>query len=184
MRALYVLVPIALTVAALLFTLRGLQPREGAGAAAETEPPRYAVTGAEWVRLGRQGEPEFRARAESIDYFADESLKLHGLTVDTLGGTESPWHLQAPEGEAPPHERRLQLKGHVVATGLYEDGAPLMFTTDRLWVDLLRKELRTEDPVVLQSEFRRATARGLRADFTGERVELLSDVQVDYAPSR
>jgi len=181
-RALYLLLPIALTLAALLFTLRGLRPGAAREAAVETEQPRYAVTGAEWVRLGRGGEPEFRARADSIEYYADESLRLHTLTVDTLGGTASPWHLQAPEGEAPPRERRLQLKGQVVATGLYEDGAPLMFTTERLWVDLLRKELRTDDPVVLQSEFRRATARGLKADFTGERVELLNDVQVDYAP--
>ena len=54
--------------------------------------------------------------------------------------------------------------------------------TQRLWVDLLRRELHTDAPVELRSDFRSATARGLRTDFDGEHGQLLNDVRVDYVP--
>ncbi|MGH8481770.1 MAG: LPS export ABC transporter periplasmic protein LptC, partial [Nevskiaceae bacterium] len=57
-------------------------------------------------------------------------------------------------------------------------------TTQRLWVDLLRRELHTDAPVELRSDFRSATARGLRTDFAGDHVQLLNDVRVDYVLGR
>lgn len=182
MRALYVLAPAALLIAALFFTWQGFQESPTAAVAAAPELPRYAVTGARWLRLGSQGQPEFRAQAAAIDYYADGTAKLRAITVDSLGGYESPWHVEAPMGEAPPRERRILLTGGVRATGQHVSGAPVTFNTARLWVDLLRRELHTEAPVRLQTDFRSASARGLRADFAGERVQLLNDVRVDYAP--
>lgn len=182
MRARFLLLPAALLAVALYFVF-GEEPEPArASAAAITEPPRYAVTGAEWVRLGRLGEPEFRARAATIDYFADESAHLHDISLDALGGVQSPWHVQAPDAAAPAHQRRMLLTGGVTAHGLADDGSPLTFNTPRLWVDLLRRELYTEAEVDLRTDLRRATARGLRADFDGERVQLLNDVRVDYVP--
>ena len=58
----------------------------------------------------------------------------------------------------------------------------LALTTPRMWVDLLRRELYTDAQVTLQSDFRNVSARGLRSDFDGEHIQLLSDVQVDYVP--
>lgn len=154
----------------------------GPEAAAATEPlPRYSVTNADWVRLDARGEPELRARAATFDYFADDSVTMGRITLDALGGGGSPWTLTAPRGMVPAHERRILLQGEVLAQGTYSD-EPVRFTTAELWVDLLRRELRTAAPVVLQSEFQRASARGLRADFTGETVQLLNDVQVEYVP--
>lgn len=182
MRALYVLLPALLLAAALWFTWQGFQAVPDEARAPAVEAPRYAVIGAEWLRLGPGGQPEFRARAAAIDYYADGNLKLRAITVDALGGFESPWHVEAPAGEAPPRERRLLLTGEVLAQGRHASGAPVTFSTTRLWVDLLRRELHTEAPVTLQTDFRSASARGLRADFAGERIQLLNDVRVDYAP--
>lgn len=182
MRFLYVLAPIALLAAALFFTWQGFQAPPAETATVQPEPPRYSVTGAQWLRLGRLGEPEFRAEAASVDYFADGTVRLHTISVDALGGYESPWHVEAPLGEAPPRERRILLTGDVRAVGRNIGGAPVTFGTTRLWVDLLRHELHTDAPVQLQADFRSARARGLRADFAGERVQLLNDVRVDYAP--
>jgi LPS export ABC transporter protein LptC len=179
---LYIGVPAALVIAAIYFTWQGLQSPPPEVVAAQKELPRYAVTGAAWTRLGVTGEPEFRARAAAIDYYADGSAQLRAIGIDALGGYDSPWHLRAPAGEAPPRARRLRLTGGVQADGEHPSGAPIQFTTDNLWVDLLRRELTTEAPVQLQTDFRSASARGLRADFRGERVQLLNDVRVDYAP--
>ena len=179
---LYVVLPAALVIAAVYLSWRGLQAPPPEVVAAQKELPRYAVTHAQWTRLGVSGEPEFRASAEAIDYYADGSARARAVGLDALGGHDSPWLLRAPAGEAPPRSRRLLLTGGVEATGEHPNGAPVRFTTERLWVDLLRRELYTEAPVEVHTDFRSATARGLRADFRGERVQLLNDVQVDYAP--
>lgn len=181
MRMLYLLIPGGLLAAALIFTFHGFQEAAETAATPSQEPPRYAITGVQWLRLGRQGEPEFRAEAESLDYFADESVEMRNVRIDALGGYKSPWHLEAPRGKAPPHERRMRLSGGVRATGdLAQERVAL--TTPRLWVDLLRRELHTDADVRLESDFRTATARGMRSDFDGEHVQLLNDVKMDYVP--
>jgi len=181
MRILYLLIPAALVVAALIFTWHGFQEPAPVAAAPAGEPPRYALTGAQWLRLGSEGEPEFRAEAATLDYYADESVVMHEVKLDALGGYDSPWHIEAPRGQAPPRERLLKLTGGVRASGqLAEERVGLV--TPRLWVDLLRRELYTDAELRLQSDFRNATARGLRSDFDGEHVQLLNDVRMDYAP--
>jgi LPS export ABC transporter protein LptC len=173
---------LALILAVLIFMGLGLRPPVAESATVAREPPRYVVTDAQWLRLNLRGEPEFRAQAQSIEYYADDTVELRTLALDALGGWTSPWHVQAPEGTARVNDRRLLLSGDVVAQGKTIDGAQLDFTTERLWVDLLRRELRTDHDVVFQSDFRRATARGLKADFNGEHIQLLNDVQMEYAP--
>jgi LPS export ABC transporter protein LptC len=178
-RLLWLFLAVALVAAALVLTWEGFQQPEPAPAAPAAEPPRYAVTGVEWLRLGRDGEPEFRARAATLDYFADDSVVMRDVRLDALGGYGTPWRVEAPRGSAPPRDRRLRLSGGVRATGALasEDVA---LSTPRLWVDLLRRELHTDARVELRSDFRSATARGLRTDFDGEHVQLLNDVRVDY----
>lgn len=180
MRVLLLLVPVAIVVLALMLSWRTEESAQAAALRAE-EPPRYELKDATWMRLGTDGEPEFRARAEAIDYFADDSVTMTQVTLDALGGLRSPWHVEAPRGSAPPRERRLRLSGGVRAAGelANEDVA---LETPRLWIDLLRRELYTDAQVQFQSDFRNATARGLRSDFDGEHVQLLNDVRVDYAP--
>ena len=181
MRILYLLIPAALVAAALIFTFFGFQETAETAAAPTVEPPRYAATGVQWLRLGREGELEFRADAETLDYYADESVVMKKVRLDSLGGVSSPWHIEAPRANAPPRERRIRLSGGVRATGdLVQERVAL--TAPRLWVDLLRRELYTDAEVKLVSDFRTATARGLRSDFAGERVQLLNDVKMDYVP--
>lgn len=181
MRWILLLVAVAAVVAWRLD--RGLIAPQPVPAAAGPELPRYALSGAEWVRFDARGQPEMRARAGALDYYADASVQLRELTLDHLGGEGSPWTLSAPRGEVPAGERRVRLLGGVQAQGRYADD-PVRFTTETLWVDLFRRELRTDAPVLLAGEFRRASAVGLRADFSGASVQLLDQVQVDYVPGR
>lgn len=181
MRWVYLLVTLAAAAAAWVVMNERLEGPAVESVVTAEVLPRYALVNAEWLRLDARGEPELRAHAETIDYYADDSVKMKTLTLDALGGTESPWTLTAPRGRVPAHERRVLLEGEVLAQGRYGD-EPVRFTTNSLWVDLLRRELRTDAAVVLDSEFRRASARGLRADFSGGNVQLMNDVQVEYVP--
>ncbi len=181
MRILYLLVPAVLLAAVLIFTFYGFQEPGQAAVLPSEEPPRYAATGVQWLRLGREGEPEFRIEADTLDMYADESVQMKRVRLDALGGYSSPWHIEAPRGSAPPRERQLRLSGGVLATGdLAAEHVEL--TTPRLWVDLLRRELHTDADVRLETDDRIATAKGLRSDFDGERVQLLKDVRMDYVP--
>src|SRR5204863_6561823 len=102
MRALfYVIFPAAALIAALYFTWEGFQASPVTTVASKSELPRYAATNAQWLRLNRQGDPEFRAQAVTVDYYADESARMHGVSLDALGGTASPWHVEAPEVREP-----------------------------------------------------------------------------------
>ena len=182
MRFVYLFIAVGLVAAALVVTWEGgsSSPQVEAVVPA-TEPPRYALTGVEWLRLVADGEPEFRADAKTLDYFADGSVVMRTVRLDALGGFSSPWHVEAPRGNAPPHERRLRLTGGVRAQGQVSS-ENVSLVTPRLWVDLLRRELTTDAQVEMQSDFRNVKARGLRTDFDGEHVQLLKDVRVDYAP--
>ncbi len=181
MRLLYLFLGVALVAVALVFTWEGMREPEPVAAAPTQQPPRYALSGVQWLRLGQDGEPEFRATAKSLDYYADASVTMRDVKLDALGGYSSPWHLEAPRADAPPRERRLRLTGGVRATGALAN-EDVTLVTPRLWVDLLRRELQTDAPVEFKSDFRSAQARGLRTDFDGEHVQLLKDVRVDYAP--
>lgn len=181
MRILYLLVPAALLIGVLLYTWQGFPEDAHAPVAPAQEPPRYAATGVQWLRLGRDGDPEFRAEADTFDYYADDSVVMHQVRLDALGGYSSPWRLEAPRGQVPPRERRVRLSGGVRATGALA-AEQVSLTTPRLWVDLLRRELHTDAEVNFRSDFRSATARGLRSDFNGDHVQLLNDVRVDYVP--
>lgn len=182
MRSLYLLVPLLLVAGGVVLTWQGLQPPSAETVAAAERQPRYAVTDAEWTRLGPGGQPEFRATANSIQYYEDESVQMQDVVLDSMGGKHSPWHVTADHGRAPPRERRLLLTGNVAAEGRYTGTLPVTFTTDRLWVDLLRRELRSDAEVSVASDLRKAAGRGMRADFNGERVEILNDVRVEYVP--
>jgi LPS export ABC transporter protein LptC len=183
MRYFTLAVLMAFVLAALMFTWAGLQqaPAPAVAKPAE-EPPRYVLSGAQWTRLDRQGQPEFHAVAATVEYYADDSIRLHDVAVDALGGLRSPWHLKASAGVAPPHEHRLRLDGPVVADGKTADGEAFTINTDNLWIDQLRRELYTGAPVRMDSGLRSATAVGMRADFAGEHLKLLNDVHFNYAP--
>lgn len=178
--SLILLVPALLVIAAVLFTLKGFEPVPGTATEPALPEPRYELGRAEWVRLDQQGQPQMRATAESIEYFDDRSAQLNQLVLDRLGGRDGPWHITAPRGVVPPNQTRMKLSEPVTITGRLREGDTVKIETDRLWVDWQQRELYTEDAVVLHGSSRQARANGLRADWSGRRVELLRDVQVDY----
>jgi lipopolysaccharide export system protein LptC len=181
MRRLAFALPLLVALGIWLATWRSsLQPPAAAPARAEAQP-RYQVTDGHWIRYNERGESEFEATAERIEYFDDESARLSTLEMHSLGGSESPWRLSAPEGYAPPHsDRRMQLRGGVRAMGHWPEGEPLNFETQYLWVDEVNRQLYTDAPVLLRGKSRSAKADGLRAAWVGRSVELLGQVRMQY----
>lgn len=169
-------------VAALLPWARGPAPDADAGRAAAAEP-RHWLRGARIARHGADGRLLMLVEAESVDWFDDRSARLTALRVSRLGGQDV-WTLTAPSGHAPPAERRLMLEGPVLAEGRWPNGDPFRISAPHLWIDALRREVATDGRVVLEAPGRRIRALGMRADWDGERLELLAQVEARHALPR
>lgn len=157
-----------------------VSPREIVSADAPT-PPRYVVQQARWLRLGADGQPQFRAQAAEIRFYADESAQMDTLTLDALGGFDSPWQVRSTAGSVPAGQKRIRLQGAVSAEGRVLDGEPAQFRTTELWVDPELEQLSSPRPVQIETPTRSATAGGLRTDFKGQAVALSGPVAVRYA---
>src|SRR3954468_10683414 len=98
MRRLLFALPIVLAFALVVATWRGNESASGPVVAATESQPRYELGDARWVRYNEQGQPEFEANVETIQYFDDESARLQTIEMHSLGGASSPWRISAPEG--------------------------------------------------------------------------------------
>lgn len=172
-----------LTAAAALLTLRNFQ-RAGLpqNEDAQQTPPRYTLNQVEWTRLDQNGQPEYIAQAQSIEYFDDRSAHLIQPDVIAFGGKGSPWRMTAPEGRTPANSRNILLSGNVLVAGRWSNGRELNLTTPHLWLEPGEKRLRTDAEVMLEGAGRKLRATGLIADSMGEHVQLLGKVRGEYAP--
>lgn len=171
----------------LLAVLALLSLRGGKAPPVETslapQQPRYVLRGAEWRRYDPSGQPQFEGRAANIDYFDDDSARMNEFEVTVLAAGGAPWKASAPQGYAPPDSRhRIQLLGGVEGEGRWPDGEPLRFRTPQIWVDSEAETIETSEPVELLSATRTATGVGLKVNGMKQRVSLLRNVEMRYAP--
>jgi LPS export ABC transporter protein LptC len=181
-RRYWFVLPILAVLGVLFATWRGATPITAPVTVTTAGQPRYTLSGARWTRYDEQGQASFAAQAQTIDYYNDESARLHEVELRGLGGIGSPWQIKAPLGIAPAHARRMLLSGPVTAIGRWPEGESVSFVTPELWVDQDSREISTEAAVKLVSASRSADATGLRADWEGKTLELLHDVRVNYVP--
>ena len=149
------------------------------------ERPRYHIEGAQWRRYDDTGALVFEATAAGIDYFDDASMELNDIALVTHSAERrGSWQLTANRGSVPPGEERIELKPEVRIDGEPHERPAIEIGTPTLWVDWARRTLSTDDPIVASSPGRTHSAIGMRADWTGERVEFLRQVESRYAPGR
>lgn len=179
------LLTLALTVAmlgAITWSLSGLENRAQVLAAPTAIEPRYTATNAEWTHLNKEGVAEFHLTADTARYYDDRSAQLNNVVMDRFRAGQSPWRLTAPQGSIPPYESRILLQNPVTATGTLQSGDTVTINTPHLWADATRNELFTDAPVEMISLNWQAIGTGLRADLTGEKLALLKNSKVIYAP--
>jgi LPS export ABC transporter protein LptC len=177
------LIPLLLVpaLAALFYTFQRMENGAIEATAATARLPRYTAANATLTRFDADGEVLLQGHADTVDYFDDASGRAHGLQLDLLSGGDAPWHLTAPAATLPAHQHRFLVEGPVIADGQWPDsGENLQFHTDRLWVDPDRHELQTDAPLDWTGPTRSGKAVGMRADWSGNRVQLLHDVHMRY----
>lgn len=168
-------------LAALVWSLSGLENKAQMTDAPAVVEPRYTAKNAEWTHLNKEGVAEFHLTAETTEYYDDRSVKLTHVVMDRFRAGQSPWRLTAPQGTIPAHESRVLLENPVNATGTLQSGEVVTITTPHLWADGAKNELYTDAPVELTSLNWQASSTGLRADLAGEKLALLHNSKVTYA---
>jgi LPS export ABC transporter protein LptC len=163
-------------------TLRGFQPRDIGETEAEVVRPRYHLEGADWMRYDDTGAALFEVAAGSVDYFDDASMQLQTVSVRHLGGEQGAWLLRADRGSVPPGQRRLLLEPRVTVDGQAPRQDDVTLRTPQLWVDFDARTLSSPAAVRAEAPGRSLDAIGMHADWTGERVEFLDQVEVHHAP--
>jgi len=181
-RLLLLAAPTVAAVLALMLTLQGFTP-DGEIADDTAQHPRYTVGGAEWTRYGDDGSADFRARADSIDYFDDHSLALSDVTLDRLDGDAGPWTLRAAQGQVPAGENRMRLMPDVEVNGKLKSGARADIQARNVWVDWREKTLMSTEPILMKSPGRELRAIGFESDWAGDQLRFMKQVRVQYAPS-
>jgi LPS export ABC transporter protein LptC len=171
------LLAVALVGGALWLTFKGFAPVEIATDHA-VERPRYELQNARWTRYGDDGTVELRAQAGRIDYYDDRSMQLFDVQLDRLADT-GPWSLKAERGVVPPQQQRMQLLPTVYVEG-QRGGQPMQITAPQVWVDWVKQTIESSQPVHMTSPGRKLDAVGFFADWRGERLRFLKNVEMHY----
>lgn len=172
------IVPMVLVGGALWLTFKGFAPVE-LPPELSVERPRYEMAGAEWTRYGEDGLVELRARAARIDYFDDRSMTLNQIRLDRLDG-EGPWRLDAERGVVPPQQERMQLLPEARVEG-QRGGEPVRITAPQVWIDWAQKTIGSTQPVRMASPGRTLDAIGFEADWRGQHLRFLKNIEMHYA---
>ena len=175
----------AAALAGLLYTLNRIDDVAVVAGKTDDRLPRYTLTSAVLTRYDADGQPALKATASSLEYFDDESAVATTLTLDTLSGTRTPWHIQAPTGRLAPGSKVLALSGDVIANGQWPDnGEAVIVRTPTLMVDPDHHLLSTDDPVTADSRTRQSSSTGMNANWQQQDLRLLNNVKMRYEVTR
>lgn len=179
LRGLLTLAFVALALAALSWSLRGLE--ETNTAETKTGPePRYTAKQVQWTHLDAQGAAVFHLSADTVEYYDDRSATMSAVVMDRFHAGQSPWRLTAPQGTIPAQQSRVLLQNPVNAVGTLLNGDTVTINTLSLWADSSRNELYTDAGVQVNGPGWQATGTGLRADLAADKVALLHNTKVNY----
>jgi LPS export ABC transporter protein LptC len=146
--------------------------------------PGYAAQDAVLIETGPDGRPMYTLHASEIrQQPASDLVTLEDVTLQFRDRTGTVWNGRANQGIVSNAASDVALSGAVTLSGrLPSDQQPVAITSDALAVDTRGEVVTTKDPVVLEWNGQRLSARGLVAHLRDERVKLESDVHGQYHP--
>jgi len=158
-------------------------PGEDALAEKGDEPTRgFYLSEAVIYGTGEDGKTRYTLRAERIEQRIKEggfALQRINLTLDDPDGT--PWQVMALEGSIPEDRSYIQLNGDVSARR--QQLAPsLSIESDSMRLLADQRIAETESLVTIRFGGQQVTARGMRAYFNEDRLQLQSEVHGHYVP--
>lgn len=137
-----------------------------------SDAPRYRIEKLSALRTDQTGQPLVRLTADTADYFDGGAAKLTNIEAVGLSGGAAPWTMRSPSGTVTAGEKRLLLHKPVQGTGRWSTGEPFTFAGSAVWVDDVKRQFYSSEPLVLESATRSAKAQGFVAGFDGKTLKM------------
>jgi len=184
MRALLLLVALALIVVIGLSFVGGESSGTRREAVAAVDQPGYVLTWAKITDTADDGSPRMRIQAVRIEQIpADNSVELSTLNLTYRSVEDRDWVVTADHGVVPEASKIVRLDGNVRIRGTVADGAPAaVIETPTLEFDTEQSTARTDDDVRLVMGLQTLTAHGLNADLKQRHLRLESRVHGQFNP--
>ena len=180
---------VALIAAALLsWWLVRQQQAPDAVRAYERDGPReidYSLTGFDVTRMGPDGQPAHRLRAERLQHFIDDDTsELIEPRLTVFQGEEPPWQVQSAQAWISADGSIVLLTGDVLidrAAG--SENPPVRLTTRNLRLQPREDYAETDEKVRVETDMDRLDAVGMQAWLRPpSRLKFLSQVKGYYVP--
>lgn len=113
-----------------------------------------------------------------------ERFLLNAPDITLYSGGKPLWRMTAETATSTDLSHNIWLESNVVAIRDVRVGPALRFSTDRLHADPHAHQLDTPARVTIESPQGRVQGTGMKADLSANTLQLLSAVEVHYAPSK
>lgn len=141
----------------------------------------YYLRDAEVDVMDESGRLSYRLKTTELLRYNDRTSRLTDVAIDSLGGSDGVWRLQAGQAVITENQERLLLSGGVRMQTQGARGATLL-TTQTLNVELKDDRMTTADPVHVESPDLELHAVGMQAGFKSRNLALLNNVRSRHAP--
>lgn len=146
-----------------------------------SEPDGFIVTG-RFLSFNEQGERTSVINSPRVEQFEQQQLATMISPNATLYDKDSgaPWHITARDGEFLEDEDLINLEGNVVVTRPVAGSGDATLESEQLTLDNARREVYTDQPVVLTDANGVTNAVGMRGWVDERAMELNSQVEGRY----
>lgn len=144
-------------------------------AAESTNEADYIIKGINYVSTDKNGVKVWELTAQTAEYFEDQGLiEFDQVSITFFTRDGHPYALRADVGIVNTGTQDFRVSGNVTGSSEKDD---LRFSTQSLQYQAGIQEVRTEDPVILESARFTLQGKGMVLDLQKEKVYLLHDVE-------
>lgn len=150
----------------------------------KVQNPGYSAQDALLIETGADGHAMYTLHASEVHQEpGSDAVRLVDVTLRFRDPSGRVWSGRANQGLVSRQAVNVDLSGAVRLSGLMpKRHEPVSISSDRLEIQTRKQTVKTQDPVALDWNGQRLTARGLVVDLKNERMELESDVHGLYRP--
>jgi LPS export ABC transporter protein LptC len=126
------------------------------------------------------GRLSYRMKTDELLRFRDHSSRLTNVEIDSLGGKDGVWRLEAGQAALTENQQLMTLSGGVK---MQTDGPQghTTLVTETMKVELNNNRMATTAPVRIEGPEFQTQAVGMEAGFKSRNLTLMSKVQTRYA---
>lgn len=173
-----------LCVGALAYYGYGGLDNEDVSPTFDSSRPDYIADGIRAWSTDKQGQRTQTLSGQRLTHYNNPvRYELNNPVLSFSGRDGSAWSVRSIMATSTEPNSDTWLEGNVIANRQHTS-MPLTFNTERLHVNIAGNLIHTPERVVLRSAQSSMMSAGMRADLSKQTLELLSSVEVTYAPSR